>query len=290
MATLPRPAAARRPAAPAPRARKVAPPAAVRVPLSPSALRRLILTGTLALLALAGIAIILASGLPQRAARSAVAATAAAGFEIRDIRISGLHQVSRDAVLDAALSGDSDAILAADLPAIRSRIEALPWVDRATVARRLPATLEIAVTERVPAAIWQRHGMLRLVDRTGRVLTPADVRAWPHLPLLVGEGAELELASLEALLKTQPALAPKVDSAVWVSQRRWDLHMKTGETIALPEGYAAAETALRQFARLEGEKPLLGQGYVRFDLRLPGKMVVRLATTPAPPRQEGTPI
>jgi cell division protein FtsQ len=67
--------------------------------------------------------------------------------------------------------------------------------------------------------------------------------------------------------------------------------MQSGETIALPEGYDAARTALIKFAHADKQTGLLGRGLVRFDLRVPGKMIVRLPhplepAKPAPP-QEG---
>ena len=73
-------------------------------------------------------------------------------------------------------------------------------------------------------------------------------------------------------------------SATWVGQRRWDLSFQSGETIALPEGEAAAGAALAKFAKMDKSAGLLGRGIVRFDLRIPGKMIVRL------PREPGEPI
>jgi cell division protein FtsQ len=63
---------------------------------------------------------------------------------------------------------------------------------------------------------------------------------------------------------------------------------------ALPEGEEAAKAALTKFVRLDKQTGLLGRGIVRFDLRVPGKMIVRLPRAPgepiappAPPPQEG---
>jgi cell division protein FtsQ len=66
--------------------------------------------------------------------------------------------------------------------------------------------------------------------------------------------------------------------------------------LVLPEGEQAAKTALAKFARADKQGGLLGRGIVRFDLRVPGKMIVRLPrapgepivpASPAPPPQEG---
>jgi cell division protein FtsQ len=70
-----------------------------------------------------------------------------------------------------------------------------------------------------------------------------------------------------------------------VGGRRWDLNFQSGETVALPEGYDQARAALYKFARMDKQNDLLGRGLVRFDLRVPGQMVVRMphAIEPVPP-------
>jgi cell division protein FtsQ len=90
-----------------------------------------------------------------------------------------------------------------------------------------------------------------------------------------------------------PALKPQLASATWVGGRRWDLNFQSGETLALPEGEEAAKAALMKFARLDKDSGLLGRGIVRFDLRVPGKLIVRLPRAPGepleppPPHREG---
>ena len=77
-----------------------------------------------------------------------------------------------------------------------------------------------------------------------------------------------------------PTLKPQLASATWIGRRRWDLAFQTGETVALPEGDESARTALVKFARADKQSALLGRGMVRFDLRVPGKMIVRLPRAP----------
>ena len=89
-----------------------------------------------------------------------------------------------------------------------------------------------------------------------------------------------------------PTLKPQLASAVWVGGRRWDINFQSGETLALPEGESEAKTALLKFARLDKQTGLLGRGIVRFDMRVPGKMIARLPRAPGeplapPPQQAG---
>ena len=80
-----------------------------------------------------------------------------------------------------------------------------------------------------------------------------------------------------------PTMQAQLASATWVGGRRWDLSFQSGETVALPEGEGPAKDALSRFAKMDRSAGLLGRGLVRFDLRLPGKMIVRLPRAPGEP-------
>jgi len=116
------------------------------------------------------------------------------------------------------------------------------------------------------------------------VLDRVPVSQMPDLPLLIGKGANGQAVPLQHLLDKVPALKAQLVSAKWIGQRRWDLSFQSGETVLLPEGEGAAGSALAKFAKMDKSAGLLGRGIVRFDLRIPGKMTVRL------PRDPGEPI
>jgi cell division protein FtsQ len=169
-------------------------------------------------------------------------------------------------------------------------------VHDARVSRRLPDTLVIDIVERKPAALWQNKGQLALIDAEGVVLDRVPVDKMPDLPLLIGPGANAEEQQLTRILDAVPTLKPQLTSATWVGSRRWDLQLQSGEVIALPEGEEVAKARLSKFARLDKESGLLGRGIIRFDLRVPGRMYVRLPRAPGepiappsapPPPQEG---
>ncbi len=108
------------------------------------------------------------------------------------------------------------------------------------------------------------------------MLNGVEPRSMPHLPLVVGPDANHQTAALGKLLDAAPALKPMLAGATWVGNRRWDLQFQSGETLALPEGDTEAAAALVNFARMDGVDRLLGRGIVRFDMRDPGRFVLRL--------------
>ena len=251
-----------------------------------------------------GLVVLVALDIPAKAERSAGAAVGRAGFTVNGYQIVGLSKMDRrlvDEVVTDELNraaGQAGAAKApqtlVDVGAIRDRLVQFGWVKDARVSRRLPDTLVIDIVERTPAALWQNKGQLALIDREGVVLDRVPIDKMPDLPLLIGPGANAQSQQLDRLIGTVPTLKPQLASATWVGRRRWDLSFQSGETIALPEGEHAAATALQKFAKADRSNGLLGRGVVRFDLRVPGKMIVRLPRAPgepiapeAPPPQQG---
>jgi len=237
-----------------------------------------------------GVVVLVALDIPSKAATSAGAAIGRAGFTVNGYQIVGLNRMKRalvDEVIvdelrrasESAGSGRPAQPLV-DVAQIRHRLLQFGWVKDARVSRRLPDTLVIDIVERRPAALWQDKQRLALIDAEGVVLDRVPVDQMPDLPLLIGPGANAQARGLNRLMTDVPTLKPQLASATWIGRRRWDLNFQTGETIALPEGEGAARAALVKFAKVDRSAGLLGRGLVRFDLRVPGKMIVRLPRAP----------
>ena len=226
-----------------------------------------------------GVALI-ALEVPAKVGAGLAEAMGEAGFRVRSVDVSGVQRMDSRPVFQIALDQKSMAMPLVDVATIRQKLLRYGWVKDARVSRRLPDTLVIDIVEREPAALWQDKARLSLIDSEGVVLDRVKVSDMPDLPLLVGPGANAHSNELNLLLAEVPSLKPQLESASWVGGRRWDLNFQSGETVVLPEGEEEAKKALAKFARLDKSAGLLGRGIKRFDLRIPGKMIVRLPQTP----------
>jgi cell division protein FtsQ len=235
---------------------------------------------------LAAIAVVtlIALDVPAKIGLAAGEAVGDAGFRVRSVAVQGTRRMDPKPIYRIALDQRTTALPLVDVEAIRERLLDYGWVKDARVSRRYPDTLVVDIVERAPAALWQDGNRLSLIDSEGHVLDKVAVTRMPDLPLLVGAGANGHALALDALLGKAPTIKAQLVSASWVGQRRWDLAVQTGETIALPEGEGAAATALAKFAEKDKSAGLLGRGMERFDLRKAGQMTVRL------PREPGEPI
>lgn len=198
-----------------------------------------------------------------------------AGFRVEQVEVTGLKRMDRMTVYAVALDQKSRAMPLVDLEDVRQKLLSFGWIADAHVSRRLPDTLLVHIVERTPTAVWQDRGRLSLIAENGVWLEPVKADAMPDLPLVIGPGANQQEANYQKLLEAAPALRPLVKAATWVGNRRWNLLFESGETLALPEGDADAARALVKFAQIDGVTPLLGKGYLRFDMRDPKKFVAR---------------
>jgi cell division protein FtsQ len=248
--------------------------------LPPGAARRLggwtftVIVGTLVVIAA------VAFRVPQLAGTALAEGIGRAGFTMKRVEIKGAQRVSRLAIYNVAFDQPSMAMPLVDLDATRARLLEFGWIKEARVSRRLPDTLVVDVVERRPAAIWQNNRRLSLIDAEGVVLEPVRIDAMPDLPLVIGPAANRHLGTLNGLIESAPRLRPQLAGATWVGDRRWDLRFQSGELLSLPEGEEPARRAIQRFQMMDQQSPLLGQGYARIDMRIPGRMIVRLTREP----------
>lgn len=246
----------------------------------PGAVRRLGSWLLAALTIIVVVAAIFAFRLPQLAGLALGEGVGQAGFTLKRVEITGARRVSRLAIYNVAFDQDSMAMPLVDLAATRARLLQFGWIREAQVSRRLPDTLVIHVIERRPAAIWQHNRQLTLIDSDGVVLEPVRLDRMPDLPVLIGPAANRHVGALAALLDAAPRLRPQISGAAWVGRRRWDIHFQSGETLTLPEGHEAAMRAIRRFAMMDQQDPLLGRGFARIDMRDPRRAYVRISREP----------
>lgn len=246
------------------------------IPISPATWQRLATWTILGSAAAAVVAIAVMLGIPTYVGTQMAEAVGRAGFAVKRVEVTGIDRMERLTVYAVALDQNSRAMPLVDLEKVRSQLLQYGWIADARVSRRLPDTLAVDIVERKPAAVWQHGGQLSLIDGGGIVLEPVALNAMPDLPLVIGPDANVQATALTELMTHAPRLKPMLAGATWVGGRRWDLKFQSGEVLALPEGEKASASALNKFAKMDGVDRLLGRGFVRFDMRDPTKMFVRV--------------
>ncbi len=209
----------------------------------------------------------------ERVARSIDNVAVGAGFEVRRITAKGFENANESEILSALGPVIGSSLLNFDPYRAQARVEELGWVRSAAVSRLWPNTVHVSVRERVPAAVWQLSGAMHLIDQNGAIIREIDAYEYSNLPLIVGAGAPASASGMLQALRGEPALWGEAAALIRVSDRRWNLRLKSGADIKFPEsGY---KKAARDLALLDDTYGLLGRPLEYIDLRNPDHLVYR---------------
>lgn len=199
------------------------------------------------------------------------------GLSIDTVDVTGYAETSEIDVLQTLWMAGAQTLPALDVTAAREAIEAMPWIESATIEKEYPNRVKIALVEKKPFALWQREKDLWIVDHDGREIVPYATTRFTDLPFVVGPGAAREAADILDKMALVPELDQRIKAYVRVGDRRWDLRLDNGVVIRLPEldPIEAAATVMR----VDRNEGLLARDIVSVDMRLADRMVVKL--TPA---------
>src|SRR5258708_5744451 len=162
-----------------------------------------------------------------------------AGFRITTVAINGRKQLSQDEVLAIGGVNGRSSLLFLDAATVRDKLKANPWISDATILKLYPGRLQIDIVERSAYALWQQDGRLSVIADDGAVLEPYMSRRFSSLPLVVGKGAADKARDFLALLDPYPQVRAATNAAIFVGERRWNLRLKDGLDVRLPENNVA---------------------------------------------------
>ena len=123
-----------------------------------------------------------------------------------------------------------------------------------------------------------------MISEDGAVLEPFVARRFVSLPLVVGKGADGKARDFLALLDRYPQVRSVTKAAVFVGERRWNLRLKDGLDIRLPENDVG--NALAVLSKLDKDDRLFSRDIVAVDMRLPDRLTVQLSEDAAKARDE----
>lgn len=163
-----------------------------------------------------------------------------------------------------------------DLEGLRAQLLTLDPVLDAEVRVKAGGVLLLRVTEREPALVWQGPDDIQVLDATGhRVATLDDLTTAGGLPLIAGPGAQDAVPEALALIAATAPIADRLVGLARVGNRRWDVVLRKGQRIALPEEGPAV--ALDRALAMHAAHDVLGRDVLMVDLRIPDRPVLRLS-------------
>jgi cell division protein FtsQ len=128
------------------------------------------------------------------------------------VEIASNHYVSASSVVQIFAPDRGHSILRVPLSQRRRQIEAIPWVEHATVRRAFPNKIEVDILERTPIAFLRQSNDLALVDAHG-VILDRPVEGTFHFPVVTGISTDMPPDDREIRMQLFSAFSQQVDSA-----------------------------------------------------------------------------
>jgi len=208
-------------------------------------------------------------------------------FLVEEIEISGLATIPSNEITVLADYVKGTNIFDVDLIMLAERIEACPRVDKVIAKRKLPSTLVLNVTERVPVAVMPYSGYYVLVDAAGFAIAIAESYGAKDPPLITGirpqqvlVGKRIELQELDSMLLVATTLPPhlvkEVSEVSYGDTTGISIYLQSGTWVTLGLG-----TGKEYLARLDVLDSLLlrldkeNRHASYIDVRFPTRPVIK---------------
>ena len=124
-----------------------------------------------------------------------------------------------------------------------------------------------------PYALWKVEDAVNLISADGNIIGPAAQRHM-LLPQVVGLEANKEASEILIAIQEYPELAERSEAFVRVGKRRWNIIMKGGLRVLLPEN--EWQESLDNLRAMQVERQLLDREIIQVDMRLPDRMIMKL--------------
>ncbi len=161
-----------------------------------------------------------------------------------------------------------------DLADLRNRVLSLPPVETAEVRLEGGSILHVKVKEKVPALLLKDDTGIHVLNKNGDYIRPLLSNEYgSKLPVITGEGAQKAAAEAFILFSALYDKLDEVRGLVLVGGRRWNIVLKSGQVIMLPE--KKSEQAVQKILILDKAEKILSRDIAVFDFRLPYRITLR---------------
>lgn len=191
-------------------------------------------------------------------------------FKVRQVELVGVRFLAPDEILDV-LALEADQNVFDDFTEAEKRLVGRPGIVRARVTRRLPGTVRVTVSERVPVALAPGPAGMVALDAEARPLPYDPTASGLDLPIVERPDSALT-GTLAVLNAVDPDMFQEIDVARSPSGRDVILHL--GERRLLFRGVPSVEdvSAVGSVRRHLAD---VGRTYGELDARFDGWVVVR---------------
>ena len=153
-------------------------------------------------------------------------------------------------------------------------LKAIDCIDDVSIRKVFPSKVLLNVSYKTPVAVWNDLGKFYFITKDGKAINITQHDGLDKFIFISGMGAAKHIPELINFISNNQEVYAKIDKAIWVSDRRWDVIFTTGAKILLPEENPSV--AWNKFVLLQKEHPdFVDWKFKVVDFRVQSKIYVR---------------
>ena len=192
-------------------------------------------------------------------------------IKLKEIHLIGRENISKELIIQELGLNSQTSMISINLKSLNEKLQAIKWVKSSIIERRLPDTIIIKLEEYKPFALLQVNDGHIVISSDGKRIIK-DNGKFSYLPVINGNGSEKHASKMLDMLSSEPNLFHQVWAISFIGKRRWDVSLRSGIKIKLPEqNPLAAWTKLSEIDRLEA---ILSREFDVIDMRKSDHLVL----------------
>lgn len=199
--------------------------------------------------------------------------TANNGFGVKDILVEGRTYAQTETIMALINMQKKDPLVDFNPHEAKDQIEKMAWVKSAHVERRWPNTIFIRLNEHKPFALYKTNNKIVLLNQDGEIINTDHLERFSDLITVSGKNAQSQAGAILKNIKSFKEIYSRTATAQYISLRRWDILLKNGIKIMLPE--TKINHALTKLINAHKDTDILDKDIQHIDLRDPSRMMIR---------------
>lgn len=192
--------------------------------------------------------------------------------KLKEIHVIGRENISKSTLLKKLKLNNETSITNINISSLKQNILSIGWVKDVIIERRMPHTLIIKIAEYKPFALLQMNDMHIIINSQGRKIA-INNGDFNYLPVINGVDSEKHAAKFLNILSSEPNLFHQVWAITYIGKRRWNISLRSGVKIKLPEKNPSEAWA--KLSEIDRNESLLSREIDIIDLRKDGYIIIK---------------
>ena len=185
-------------------------------------------------------------------------------IKLKEIHLIGRENIPKELIIKELGLNSQTSMFSINVKSLNEKLQSIKWVKSSVIERRLPDTIIIKLEEYKPFALLQVNDGHIIISSDGKRIVK-DNGKFGYLPVINGNGSEKHASKMLDMLSSEPYLFHQVWAISFIGKRRWDVSLRSGIKIKLPEkNPSAAWTKLSEIDRSEA---ILSREFDVIDMR-----------------------